>query len=416
VDGSKATVQKAEATKPALGASMERQRFLLCVMVKRDWDTFIAVKNVAKALGIDQARVSFAGIKDAKAITAQHITIEDVTFEQVSAVQVRDVELRPAGYFREQLAPFYLLGNSFTIRVKAISKHEAEVKTQIAETMTELTLAGGMPNFYGHQRFGTTRPITHLVGKALMQGDLERAVMTFLAEPSPYEHPQSSRARQELRESRNFGVALESFPQQLRYERAMIGHLADNPSDYAGAFRCLPLKLRLLFLQAYQSYLFNRFLSARIRSGTSINRAEPGDWVVNVERNGLPMPKTGRLAEQDKLALVNAAICAGKMRIALPVVGFSQRLSQGEAGEQQHRILEQEGVNLSGFRVAGLPEVSSRGELRAVVCPIKDFTSSINSTNSEKETAFAFTLLKSAYATVLLREIMKPPDLVAAGF
>ena len=89
-------------------------------MVKRNWDTFIAVKNIAKSLGIDQARVQFAGIKDAKAITAQHITIENVSMEDVAKVDVKDIQVRPVGYVREMLSLFYLLGNNFTITIKSI--------------------------------------------------------------------------------------------------------------------------------------------------------------------------------------------------------------------------------------------------------------------------------------------------------
>jgi tRNA pseudouridine13 synthase len=71
VDGSKASLN-GEVRSRVLGSSLQKQRFLLCTLVKRNWDTFIAVKNIAKFLGIDQARVQFAGIKDAKAVTAQH--------------------------------------------------------------------------------------------------------------------------------------------------------------------------------------------------------------------------------------------------------------------------------------------------------------------------------------------------------
>ena len=53
VDGSKASVNGVVAG-GVLGYTSQRQRFLLCVLVKRNWDTFIAVKNVAKQLGIDQ--------------------------------------------------------------------------------------------------------------------------------------------------------------------------------------------------------------------------------------------------------------------------------------------------------------------------------------------------------------------------
>ena len=87
-------------------------------MVKRNWDTFIATKNVAKSLGIDQNRVQFAGIKDAKAVTAQHITIENVSVEEAAKVDVKDLKVTPIGYIREMLSLFYLLGNNFTITIK----------------------------------------------------------------------------------------------------------------------------------------------------------------------------------------------------------------------------------------------------------------------------------------------------------
>ena len=121
VDGSKATVNGG-VLKKVLGSTVRKQRFLLCVLVKRNWDTFIAVKNIAKSLGIDQARVQFAGIKDAKAVTAQHITLENILIEDVGKVDVKDIQVRPVGYVREMLSLFYLLGNNFTITIKSIKE------------------------------------------------------------------------------------------------------------------------------------------------------------------------------------------------------------------------------------------------------------------------------------------------------
>ena len=59
----------------------------------------------------------------------------------------------------------------------------------------------------------------------------------------------------------------ENFPKQLRFERIMLNYLVDNPGDFVGAFQSLPLKLQALFVQAHQSYLFNRFLSERVKHG-----------------------------------------------------------------------------------------------------------------------------------------------------
>lgn len=178
VDGSKASVNGAVPSK-VLGSSSQRQRFLLCVLIKRNWDTLIAVKNVAKQLGIDQRHLQIAGIKDAKAVTAQHLTIEEGVMDDASKVNVRDIQLCPVGFLHEALSLYYLLGNYFTIKIKSITIEESTVKTKISQTIQELEALGGIPNFFGHQRFGTTRPITHLVGKALVRGDFKEATMLF---------------------------------------------------------------------------------------------------------------------------------------------------------------------------------------------------------------------------------------------
>jgi len=409
VDGAQATAQNTTG-KAALGATETRQRFLLCVLVKRNWDTFIALRNLAKELNIEPKQIQIAGIKDAKAVTAQHITLEGVSAEAAANVEMRDVILRPVGYVREALCPFYLLGNHFKITINDVSAPDPAA--QVEQAYGEVSAAGGIPNYYGHQRFGTTRAITHLVGKAMVQGNLQEAAMAFLAKPTQYEHPNSRQMRAQLGETMDFKQALQDFPTQLRFERVMLKHLAENPSDFAGAFRWLPLKLRMLFVQAWQSYLFNRFLSARIKAGFSLGKAEVGDFVVGVERNGLPIVKANKIVDSTNVEAINGQITAGRMRVALPVVGTRQKLSTGTMGELEQAVLEQEGVQTSGFWVPELTELSAKGELRAVGCPVKNFAAHASNDKMTQE----FTLLRSAYATVLLREIMKPKDLVAAGF
>jgi tRNA pseudouridine13 synthase len=327
VDGSKASVT-GEVPSRVLGSSLQKQRFLLCVLVKRNWDTFIAVKNIAKFLGIDQARVQFAGIKDAKAVTSQHITLENILIEDVGKIDINEISVRPIGYIREMLSLFYLLGNNFTITIKSIDSSEAIVKDSVMQTINELESFGGIPNFFGHQRFGTTRPITHLVGKAIIQGDFEQAAMLFLAKPSVYEHPVSRQARQELDSTRNFKQAKLNFPKQLRFERIMLNYLADAPGDFVGAFQCLPIKLQALFVQAHQSYLFNRFLSERVKRDLPLNEVFEGDYVVGVERSGLPLTSVAKVVTAENLSEVNTQVKAGRLRLAIPIFVVKQKLSK----------------------------------------------------------------------------------------
>jgi len=419
VDGSKAEIEKA-AEKRVLGASPSKQRYLLCVLVKRNWDTFIALRNIAKQLDLSQGQIHIAGIKDAKAVTAQHITVENCSVEDAAKVNIKDIEIRPVGYVHEKLSPYYLLGNHFTIRITAIKRSESTVAKRIAETASALDAVGGIPNFFGHQRFGTTRPITHLVGKAILEGDFEDAAMLFLAKPSVHEHPASRNARGELQSTRDFKQALQNFPRQLRFERLMLRHLVEKPDDFVGAFTRLPVKLQALFVQACQSYLFNRFLSERIKNGFSLNRAEVGDYVVNVERSGLPMVNVAKVASAETVMEVNESIKAGRMRVALPLIGIKQKPSQGAMGQIERQILEEEGIQPENFRVNEISRVGGRGGLRAVLTPVQGFklhgTSAFAADQNESQADLSFMLLRGSYATVFLREIMKPKNPIKAGF
>ena len=419
VDGSKASIGKVAETR-VLGASDAKQRYLLCVLVKRNWDTFIALKNIAKQIDVSQRQIQIAGIKDAKAVTAQHITIENCSMEDAAKINIKDIKIRPVGYVREKLSTYYLLGNSFTISIKSIKHSESTITKRVTETATALSAIGGIPNFFGHQRFGTTRPITHLVGKAIIEGDFEKAATLFLAKPSNHEHPSSRSARKELQSTQDFKRALQNFPKQLRYERLMLKHLVEKPEDFVGAFRRLPVKLQALFVQAYQSYLFNLFLSERVKKGFSLNMAEVGDFVVNVERSGLPMVNVAKVAGAENLSEINALVKAGRMRVTLPLVGIKQSLSQGVMGHIEKQVLEEESVETGSFRVDEVPEISRRGGLRAVVTPIRDFkllgTSARAALQKAHQADLSFMLLRGSYATVLLREIMKPSDPIKAHF
>ncbi len=422
VDGSKArtNVRENADSRGALGSSSVTNHYQLCVLIKRNWDTFSAVKTIADQLGVNTERIQIAGIKDAKAITAQYITIEGVTTEEVQNVKVKDIELRSLGYFRAELSSFYLLGNSFHITIGTIDHPKMTIEKRVTQTVEELNSTGGAPNFFGHQRFGTIRPITHLVGKAIVKGKIKKAAMLFLAKPSPHEHTSSRQARSNLQTTQDFKQALKEFPKQLRYERLMLKHLDKKPDDYVGAFKKLPKKLQRLFVQAYQAYLFNKSLSRRITNELPVNKAEVGDYVVSIDRSGLPMVSMDRMATAQTLVEVNKAIESGKMRLALPLMGFKQPTSEGKQGEIEEQILQEEDVHVKNFKVKVVPEMSTRGELRAAITPIGNFSldeisQEINS-SQKHEAKVRFMLYRGSYATIVLRELMKPNNPVRAGF
>jgi len=419
VNGSKAEISTPHISPPSYEQPLT-SRHLLCVLVKRNWDTFQAIEAIAEQLGISPQKIHIAGIKDAKAVTAQHVTIKDVKPEDVKNVSIKDIKIVPIGYFKNKISPYYLLGNSFKIVVRAISYTKAAIRQRIEHVVKEIEALGGVLNFFGHQRFGTIRPITHLVGKAIIKGDFRRAAMLFLAKSYPFEHPESRTAREELHRTQDFRKALKIFPKHLYYERLMLRHLAKKPDDFKGAFKTLPIKLRILFPQAYQAYLFNKFLSRRIASGLPLNAAEAGDYIVKIEVTGLPSERLREIASREKLSEINSAIASGKLCLALPLAGFRQRLSGGFQGEIEKQILEEEGITLENFKVKGMPELSLKGGLRTALTALKDFRIEEISKDPfsprKNMVKISFTLHRGSYATIFLRELMKPRNPIKAGF
>jgi tRNA pseudouridine13 synthase len=200
----------------------------------------------------------------------------------------------------------------------------------------------------------------------------------------------------------------------------MLKYLTKRPDDFAGSFRTLPLKLRELFIQAYESYLFNKLLSRRIAQGLQLNKAEVGDYVVAIEHSGLPSPTIFKTVTLEKRPEINDSIRYGKMRLAIPLIGFKHRPSQGVQGEIERRILEEEDVSPDEFRIPTMPEVNTKGRLRAATTPINNFSMNEISPDAHRspgrDIRLTFMLHRGSYATILLREIMKPKNMIKGGF
>ena len=368
-------------------------RYIIFVLVKRKLDVFQAIQMIANQLGISQERIQIAGIKDANAITAQHVSISRMLPEQAAQIRTRNLWLYPLSLSSNKISSDVLLGNRFRINVRDITYSAPATMKRANAVLHELSELNGCPNFFGHQRFGTTRAITHIVGKHILRGEWEQAALAFLAKASKYENPKSREARQRLHRNQNYQEALDYFPQKLVYERQMLKHLAVQRRDFRGAFYRLPIKLCQLLIQAYQSYLFNRFLSQRIIHELPLVKARAGEHSLTID---------------------------GEERLALPLIGYRQGTSSGQQGEIEKSVLDEEDITPERFKIQDMPKISSSGGLRAAVTPIIDMQigkpSRDEANVGKRALNLSFTLRKGSYATVIMREFMKPRSPVTAGF
>jgi tRNA pseudouridine13 synthase len=190
---------------------------------------------------------------------------------------------------------------------------------------------------------------------------------------------------------------------KLTFERMMIGHLKDNPGDYLGALRTLPYNLLMMFVHAYQSYLFNRTLSERIRRGMSIKEPEVGDVILPLSKNNVPDHDSTILVTKDNLDKAVRNARERKAFVSGLIYGSESVFAEGRMGEIEKKIIESENLKRLDFQIVGLREASSKGTRRELLSPYKDLSIKAD----KDEATFRFTLNKGCYATVLLREFMK---------
>ena len=376
-------------------------KFVIAKVWHRNWEANRLVRRLSSNLKVGRARIGFAGTKDGRSVATQLMSF-NAPMDDVLRLSIPDVKILESYRARREITIGDLVGNRFRIRVAEIDT-EKDSPAICSEVRQKLESIGGFPNFFGIQRFGSIRPITHLIGKEMIRGNLEGAVMCYVANPMDGEDSEANTARRTLQETRDFERAFREFPMKLTFERTMISHLSENPGDYIGALRTLPKNLLMMFVHAYQSYLFNKILSERIRKDMPLREPVPGDIILPLSKSSVPDHDTPIEVTQDNLAKATKQAREGKAFVSGLIYGTESPFAKGTMGEIEQSIIEQEDIQRLDFQIVGLREASSKGTRRELLGSFKDFRSEVG----ERDAVFEFTLNKGCYATTLMREFMK---------
>src|SRR5437867_5426924 len=217
--------------------------YTIAALRVRNWETNRLVRELARGLHVSRRRIGFAGTKDKRALTTQLFSFENVPPEAIKALRMKDVEVLDLSRSDRPLEIGDLVGNRFQIVVRDLAVAEDRAIPIAEEAARQVRSFGGFPNFFGLQRFGSIRPITHVVGRHLVRGEFKEAVDAYVANPIDGEGEQAFEIRQELAATGDYAEALAAMPDVMGFEKALLNHLVQEPGDYVGALQRLPFNL-----------------------------------------------------------------------------------------------------------------------------------------------------------------------------
>lgn len=365
----------------------EQHRYPLYVLEKKDIDSNHALFEIERECRI---RLRVMGIKDAKATTRQYAGMKRVMKNPPAELKSRHTRLTLRGFTKRPLGKESLAGNEFEITV-----YDAKA-SDLSDFVPEIDRIG---NFYGLQRFGSERLVTHLVGREIVRRDFRRAVELLLSYTTEYDTSMSKEIRARSADPKNYSQVLRALPRGMDIERQVLSALIAG-KDAISALRAVPIAIRRLFVQAYQAYIFNRCLSASILDGEDLLQPQTGDLCFEMEG-----PATfGRTIKFDPAAKT-------KMVPAVRMAGYTFQPGRGRFEGITKEILEQEGVAAKDFYIKEMQELSQQGGFRQAPLWCINFAYC-----KDPLVVVSFRLPKGSYATTLLRELVKPRDPVRAGF
>ncbi|RLA71480.1 MAG: tRNA pseudouridine(13) synthase TruD [Epsilonproteobacteria bacterium] len=125
--------------------------FLILKVKKTDMSTWKLITVLAKATGLEERDIGYAGLKDKNATTIQYISLPKRHEKELNKnLTTEKIEILERTYNKAPIKIGHLKGNRFSIILHDIDSKDAKFFNTTAKKMQK----DGIPNYYGYQRFG----------------------------------------------------------------------------------------------------------------------------------------------------------------------------------------------------------------------------------------------------------------------
>ncbi len=357
--------------------------FALYRLSKRSVGTPEAIDAISKRWRLQREHVSYGGLKDKHAATAQYVTILGGPRRDLTQA---DIQLTYLGQSDRPFTAQEIQANRFTIVLRDLSIWEA---TQTREDVGAIE-SGGFANYFDDQRFGSLGTSGEFIARPWCQGNYERALWLALADLT--NHDRAEEKQQKLLLQQNWGDwrhCQELLAPSLRHR--VVSFLVHHPDDFRKAIAYIPSDLRGIYLAAFQSFVWNRTLASFLKSRCH------HDQLIEVMSDSGALVFLRQLSQEQR-----DGFCETK--IPLPSARSKDSLGPYEVFAQQ--ALHGQGMALREMRVK-YPRDSffSRGNRAAIVVPLN-----VGCAMAEDELytgrmrlTLSFDLPRGSYATMLVK-------------
>jgi tRNA pseudouridine13 synthase len=286
-------------------------------------------------------------------------------------------------------------GNRFRITIHDLSQEDIHHAQKALDEVRQ----DGVPNYFDEQRFGSVSD-GEFMARYLVLGQFEEALR--LALTAGYEFDGAAEKKEKAFLRTHWGDWKKCLNQSREHKRPgnqarrAVEHLALNPTDFHGALRYIHPELRHLYLNAFQSYLWNRILARWLQVHVHTDQLFTPRWRKDDE-----LSFYHDLSDTQRAELSN-------LHLPLPTARAKLDPTDPRSGLIED-VLKDEGLQLRDLKVKGLREwFFSKGE-RVAMCPPEGLKWKIATDerhSGKKKMILTFDLPRGSYATLLVRRLL----------
>ena len=295
----------------------KRRDLVECVLVKRNDESFGALRTQSRSLGLGDSGICIAGVKDKRSLSFQFATVdaaagnvrralnnvyekcrrqrtplalsdhEPTRNSSSRLVPIRRLAGSPDSEPPRHLGAGDLLGNQFTVILRDVKTKDVPLELPASEEVRFL-------NFFGAQRVGqkTDPAPSWCIGRAILKQRYHEALKLIVnaerrsSDEFEWTRESAKRLGRQLRRGSPAADAVRNF---VRF------------GDAAKAINAVPHKVRTIWLHSYQARLFNMDASHRVVDGKT---PPPEDTMIPlVGAKTLPTPFQAAILDDDGVTL-----------------------------------------------------------------------------------------------------------------